>query len=87
MEKIVFESEFDVCEVLNQNDTAIMIRTVVDEFEFPEYIVKRLDTGEERVFTHNGLEDALSEFEQAEKYYNYLTLDLYYDRSHSISKW
>jgi len=73
--------------VLRESEVAVLSKTVVDEMEFPEFIVKRLDTGEERVFTHNGLEDALSEYEQAEKYYNYLTLDLYYDRSHSISKW
>ena len=76
-----------VVELLRENEVATMVRTVVDEFEFPQYIVKRLDTGEERVFTYNGLTDGLSEFAQAEKYYNYLTLDLYYDRSHSISKW
>jgi hypothetical protein len=76
-----------VVELLRENEVATMVRTVVDEFEFPQYIVKRLDTSEERVFTYNGLTDGLSEFAQAEKYYNYLTLDLYYDRSHSISKW
>jgi len=76
-----------VVEVLRESEAAVMTKTVVDEMEFPEFIVKRLDTGEERVFTYNGLTDALSEYEQAEKYYNYLTLDLYYDRSHSISKW
>jgi len=76
-----------VVELLRENEVATMVRTVVDEFEFPEYIVKRLDTGEERVFTYNGLTDALSEYSQAEKYYNYLSYDLYYDRSHSISKW
>ena len=73
--------------VLRESEVAVLSKTVVDEMEFPEFIVKRLDTGEERVFTYNGLTDALSEYEQAEKYYNYLTLDLYYDRSHSISKW
>ena len=79
-----------VVKVLKENEVATMVRNVVDEFEFPEYISKRLDTGEERVFTYNGLGDdfpALSEYEQAEKYYNYLSYDLYYDRSHSISKW
>ena len=73
--------------VLRESEVAVLSKTVVDEMEFPEFIVKRWDTGEERVCTHNGLDDALSEYEQAEKYYNYLTLDLYYDRSHSISKW
>ena len=76
-----------VVEVLRENKSAVLMKTVVDEMEFPQYIVKRLDTSEERVFTHNGLTDGLSEYEQAEKYYNYLTLDLYYDRSHSFSKW
>jgi hypothetical protein len=76
-----------VVKVLNENEVAVLMKTVVDEFEFPQYIVKRLDTSEERVFTHNGLTDGLSEFAQAEKYYNYLSYDLYYDRSHSISKW
>ena len=76
-----------VVKVLNENEVAVLMKTVVDEFEFPQYIVKRLDTSEERVFTYNGLTDGLSEFAQAEKYYNYLSYDLYYDRSHSISKW
>ena len=76
-----------VVEVLRENKSAVLMKTVVDEFEFPQYIVKRLDTSEERVFTYNGLTDGLSEFAQAEKYYNYLSYDLYYDRSHSISKW
>ena len=76
-----------VVEVLRENKSAVLMKTVVDEMEFPQYIVKRLDTSEERVFTHNGLTDGLSEYEQAEKYYNYLSLPLYHDRSHSISKW
>ena len=66
-----------VVKVLNENEVAVLMKTVVDEFEFPQYIVKRLDTSEERVFTYNGLTDGLSEYEQAEKYYNYLTLPLY----------
>jgi len=70
-----------VVELLRENEVATMVRTVVDEFEFPQYIVKRLDTGEERVFTYNGLTDGLSEFAQAEKYYNYLTLPLYNGRN------
>lgn len=76
-----------VVRVLDENEAAVLMKTVVDEFEFPQYIVKRLDNGEERVFTYNGLTDGLSEFAQAEKYYNYLSYDLYYDRSHHISKW
>jgi len=47
----------------------------VDEFEFPEYIVKTIGPfSTEKVF---------SEYVDAETYYN----DLYFDRSHSISKW
>ena len=70
-----------VVKVLNENEVAVLMKTVVDEFEFPQYIVKRLDTSEERVFTYNGLTDGLSEFAQAEKYYNYLTLPLYNGRN------
>ena len=61
--------------VLNENELAVLMRTVVDEFEFPEYIVKTIGPfSTERVFF---------EYVDAETYYN----DLYYDRSHSISKW
>ena len=60
--------------VLNENELAVLMRTVVDEFEFPEYIVKRLDTytssiSRERVFRYD-------EYELAEKYYNYLATEL-----------
>ena len=61
--------------VLNENELAVLMRTVVDEFEFPEYIVKTIGPfSTEKVF---------SEYTEAEAYYN----DLYFDRSHSISKW
>jgi hypothetical protein len=70
-----------VVKVLKENKVAVLMKTVVDEFEFPQYIVKRIGLDEERVFTHNGLTDGLSEYEQAEKYYNYLTLPLYNGRN------
>ena len=73
-----------VVRVLNENEAAVLMKTVVDEFEFPQYIVKRLDTMEERVFTYNGLTDGLSEYEQAEKYYNHLSYGLYSDRESLI---
>ena len=61
--------------VLNENGLAVLMKTVVDEFEFPEYIVKTIGPfSTEKVF---------SEYVDAETYYN----DLYFDRSHSISKW
>ena len=73
---IEFENEFDMCKILrHKSDVAVMIKTVVDEFEFPEYIVKTIGPfSTEKVF---------SEYTDAEAYYN----DLYFDRSHSISKW
>ena len=61
--------------VLKENELAVLMKTVVDEMEFPEYIVKTIGPfSTEKVF---------SEYTDAETYY----LDLYYDRSHSISKW
>ena len=63
--------------VLNENGLAVLMKTVVDEFEFPEYIVKTIGPfSTERVFKYD-------QYDLAEKYYN----DLYFDRSHSISKW
>jgi hypothetical protein len=64
-----------VVEVLRENELGRFVKTVVDEMDFPEYIV-----------TCNGpfsTEKVFSEYTEAEAYY----LDLYYDRSHSISKW
>ena len=64
-----------VVKVLRENEAVVMVKTVVDEFEFPEYIV-----------TCKGpfsVEKVFSEYVDAEKYYN----DVYYDRSYSISKW
>ena len=61
--------------VLNENGLGVLMKTVVDEFEFPEYIVKTIGPfSTEKVF---------SEYTEAKAYY----LDLYFDRSHSISKW
>tara|TARA_B100001094_G_scaffold32860_1_gene27358 strand:+ start:8682 stop:8888 length:207 start_codon:yes stop_codon:yes gene_type:complete len=64
-----------VVKVLRENEAVVMVKTVVDEFDFPEYIV-----------TSKGpfpVEKVFSEYVDAEKYYN----DVYYDRSYSISKW
>ena len=64
-----------VVKVLRENEAVVMVKTVVDEFEFPEYIVTcKGPFPTERVFF---------EYVDAETYYN----DLYYARSHSISKW
>ena len=52
-----------------------MSRTVVDEFDFPEYIVE--------VKGPFPIEKRFKEYVDAESYYN----DLYFERSHSISKW
>ena len=61
--------------VLKENELAVLMKTVVDEMEFPEYIVKTIGPfSTEKVF---------DDYTDAETYY----LDLYYDRSHSISKW
>ncbi len=69
----------EVVEVLRENvrenEAVVMVKTIVDEFDFPEYIV-----------TCKGpfpVEKVFSEYVDAEKYYN----DVYYDRSYSISKW
>ncbi len=64
-----------VVEVLRENEAVVMVKTVVDEFDFPEYIV--ISKGPFPV------EKVFSEYVDAEKYYN----DVYYDRSYSISKW
>jgi hypothetical protein len=64
-------------EVLNENGLAVMMKTIVDEMEFPQFIVKTIGPfSTERVFRYD-------QYDLAEKYYN----DLYFDRSHSISKW
>jgi len=64
-------------EVLSENPIAVLMKTVVDEMEFPEFIVKTIGPfSTERAFRYD-------QYDLAEKYYN----DLYFDRSHSISKW
>ena len=56
--------------VLNESDIAVLMKTVVDEFEFPNYIVKTIGPfSTERVFNYD-------EFHLAENYYNYLTSPL-----------
>jgi hypothetical protein len=77
MEKVVKAGWDDTkpVSVLKENELAVLMKTVVDEMEFPEFIVKTIGPfSTEKVF---------SEYTDAETYY----LDLYYDRSHSISKW
>jgi len=69
--------EMELRELLRENDIATLSRTVVDEMEFPVFIVNcKGPFPTERRFPYNGLEYALSNYEQAEKYYNYLTLPL-----------
>ena len=76
-----------VVEVLRESEAAVMVRTVVDEMEFPEFIVMTLGPfPTERVFKYNGLKDYLSNYHQAERYYNYLTNDLYHEHN-DVSKW
>jgi len=56
--------------VLNESDIAVLMKTVVDEFEFPNYIVKTIGPfSTERVFKYD-------EYALAENYFNYLTLPL-----------
>jgi hypothetical protein len=55
-----------VVEVLRENELAVMTRTVVDEMEFPEFIVMTLGPfPTERVFKYD-------EFVLAESYYNHV---------------
>ena len=59
-----------VVEVLRENEVAMLTKTVVDEMEFPEFIVTMIGPfPTERVFKYD-------QFELAEKYYNYLTCPL-----------
>ena len=63
--------------VLRDSEVAVLMKTVVDEMEFPEFIVKTIGPfSTEKVFSYD-------DYKGAETYYN----DLYFDRSHSISKW
>ena len=79
MEKVVKAGWDDrkTVSVLKDNKAAVLMKTVVDEMEFPEFIVTTFGPfPTERVFRYD-------QYDLAEKYYN----DLYFDRSHSISKW
>tara|TARA_R110000851_G_scaffold320374_1_gene485200 strand:+ start:85 stop:312 length:228 start_codon:yes stop_codon:yes gene_type:complete len=73
MEKVVVEAGWDdrlEVRVLNESDIAVLMKTVVDEFEFPNYIVKTIGPfSTERVFKYD-------EYALAENYFNYLTLPL-----------
>ena len=63
--------------VLDESPFAVMMKTIVDEFEFPQFIVKTIGPfSTEKVFSYD-------DYKGAETYFN----DLYFDRSHSISKW
>ena len=56
-----------VVKVLRENEVAVLTKTVVDEMEFPEFIVKTIGPfSTERAFRYD-------EYDLAEKYYNYLT--------------
>ena len=56
-----------VVRVLRENEVAVLTKTVVDEMEFPEFIVTMIGPfPTERVFRYD-------EYDLAEKYYNYLT--------------
>ena len=66
--------------VLNESSIAVLMKTVVDEMEFPEYIVKTVGPfSTERVFKYD-------QYDLAEDYYNYLTNDLYHEHN-DVSKW
>ena len=59
-----------VVKVLRENEVAVLTKTVVDEMEFPEFIVTMIGPfPTERAFRYD-------EYDLAEKYYNYLTLPL-----------
>ena len=69
-----------VVEVLRENKAAVMVRTVVDEMEFPEFIVTTIGPfPTERVFKYD-------QYHLAEDYYNYLVNDLYHEHN-DVSKW
>ena len=82
MEKVVEAGWDDRLEVkvLNESSIAVLMKTVVDEFEFPEYIVKTIGPfSTERVFKYD-------QYHLAEDYYNYLSNDLYHEHN-DVSKW
>ena len=69
-----------VVKVLKENELAVLTKTVVDEMEFPEFIVTVLGPfPTERVFKYD-------QYALAEDYYNYLVNDLYHEHN-NVSKW
>ena len=69
-----------VVKLLRENEAAVMMKTVVDEMEFPEFIVKTIGPfSTERVFKYD-------QYALAEDYYNYLSNDLYHEHN-NVSKW
>ena len=69
-----------VVKVLKEKDVAVLTKTVVGEFDFPEYIVTTIGPfPTERVFKYD-------QYALAEDYYNYLTNDLYHEHN-DVSKW
>jgi hypothetical protein len=59
-----------VVEVLRESEIGRLVKTVVDEMDFPEFIVScKGPFPTERVFKYD-------EYHLAENYYNYLTLPL-----------
>ena len=77
-----------VVEVLRENELGRLVKTVVDEMDFPEFIVTcKGPFPTERVFEYD-------QYHLAENYYNYLDNDLYHtdDRAtcedvNPVSKW
>ena len=66
--------------VLRENELGRLVKTVVDEFDFPEYIVTcKGPFPTERVFKYD-------QYALAEDYYNYLVNDLYHEHN-NVSKW
>ena len=62
MERVVVEYE-----LLRENELAMLTKTVVDEMEFPEFIVTTFGPfPTERTFRYD-------QYDLAENYYNYLT--------------
>ena len=69
-----------VVEVLRENELGRLVKTVVDEMDFPEFIVTcKGPFPTERVFKYD-------QYHLAEDYYNYLVNDLYHEHN-DVSKW
>tara|TARA_R110001583_G_scaffold147400_1_gene299489 strand:- start:448 stop:666 length:219 start_codon:yes stop_codon:yes gene_type:complete len=69
-----------VVKVLNENGLGRLAKTVVDEMDFPEYIVTcKGPFPTERVFKYD-------QYALAEDYYNYLSNDLYHEHN-PVPKW